>query len=151
MYRPCIKPMQKSSIDPAYLVQMQYQMLAAGVQLGYLVSWSRVGLTVHRVPFNRNFISCSARVLKYVIETYIDPEIMPTLSSDALKTDSELERVWTAMLPPLNVIIKSCENVRLDSGAFQTAKPLLSFVHCQSRPHKKTIDDMELMQSTSIL
>lgn len=112
--------MATKSIDPAYLIQLQFQMLAAGVPVGYLVSWSRTGLTVHRVPFNAEFIKCSGNVLKYVIENFIDVEEMPAIPTKVpqIKLIPGLKDTWAAMIAPLNVMLRSCENVKLDNGAF---------------------------------
>ena len=106
--------MQLSNLDPAHLVQLQFQMLATGTSKGYLISWSRTDLSVHLVKYHHEFAVAAAQVLKFVVEQFIDPDQMPELPKSVSDMKEDLRSAYRAMLPHYRDMVLSCERVDQD-------------------------------------
>ena len=55
-------------------------MQATGASHGYLISWSRNDVSVHCLQYNPAFIHSAAKVLKFAIEAFVNPEGTPANS-----------------------------------------------------------------------
>jgi hypothetical protein len=88
--------------DAAYIVQMQFQMHAVGVDRGFLGIWTPLhGLTIFHVPYNRTFMQFASQVMKLVAEKYLLPE-SPDLPTCTIHEESQLiQRAWGSMMHAL--------------------------------------------------
>lgn len=115
-YNPCVKAMSTNRIDPAYLVRMQFQMQATGVSHGYSISWSRNDISVHCSHCNPAFIHSAAKVLKFAIEAFVNPEGTPAIPSNMSQMEGPLKHACGHMVQQLKGMVKSCVRNQLDSG-----------------------------------
>ena len=124
-YLPNSSPMAKDKIDPAYLVQMQFQMHATGAETAYLVSWARTGVAAYSVPYSYDFVIKAAGVLELVYNSYVAPDDRPPLPT-ALNTmgDSFID-AWVPMYDALRTVVSTVQTVPQPPGAAR----LYPFMH----------------------
>jgi hypothetical protein len=103
MYLPGSKPL--SHIDPAYVVQMQFQIRATGAATAYLISWA-TGISVFTTAYSAVFIAAAADVLKHVVELYVEQDL--AIPNHALQFPPPLRAAWLHMHGELRALVKAC-------------------------------------------
>lgn len=153
--------MQLQNIDPAWLVQLQFQMHATDTSVGYLVSWSRTDISVHCIKYHERFVLAAAHVLKYIVEQFIDADELPDLPKSVTAMEEPLQSKFVAMLPLYKEMVLSCEFVSPDAGVItcrsklfntqrQTSKKMYCYMLSGRRnQNQRDSDSGPCLQSTS--
>ena len=100
-------------MDPAYVMQLQFQIHATGADHGFLVSWSRQGLSIFRVPYSYALVAAAAKVLETVIAQYLDPPDLPSLPNQFTALSVEAQSATVELYNQLGPVMGSCTRVQL--------------------------------------
>ena len=117
MYLPNSSPIQPSKVDPAYLVQVQFQMHATGASMAFIASWARTGVSVHRIQYSFAFVEKAAAVAAAVITHYVLPDERPALPKSLASMDDQLKQSWIEMYDALRDVAKQAEWIPQPPGA----------------------------------
>lgn len=92
-------------------------MHAAGTDHGYLISWSRNNVSLHRVEYMPEFMQAAAHVLKYVFEAFIFVDHLPNIPHDMSSLPADVRPAWDRLPPLLENVMASVEPITLSRGA----------------------------------
>ena len=112
-YVPSVGPFREGHLDPAYVMQLQFQVHATGADRGFLVSWSRQGLSIFEVPYSHALVAAAAKVLQTVISLYLDPSDIPTLPTSFAALPDEAQTAVVALYKELGPVMGSCKRLEL--------------------------------------
>ena len=107
-YVPSIPSFRLDNLDPAYVMQLQFQMHATGAAYGYICSWSRRELTIIHVPYSFELVEATAHVLVHVVKHYLDPEQLPVLPRNFVELTADHQEALISLHQQLGPVMASC-------------------------------------------
>lgn len=105
---PSVPPLHEGTLDAGYIMQMQFQMHAAGAEYGVLVSWSIRDISIFRVPYSFDLVRATAHVLRHVIAEYLAPAELPTLPQRFSELPNDVQASVIAVHKELGAVLASC-------------------------------------------
>jgi hypothetical protein len=122
-YNPSSAPTVR--VDPAHVLQVQLQMQATGARVGWIVSFARQGIRIFEAKFDEKLVRSVARVLKSVLQGYIDPEACPAFPRSITNFDAGLQKRWVKMQQRLSTAVSAVGAGFVPEGACWVCASLL--------------------------
>jgi hypothetical protein len=113
-YNPRVGAEAQLVPDPAHVVQMQIQMHAVGVPIGFLGVWTPMhGVTLFQVPYCSTFMAFASKVMQLVADAYLLPQSrMRSLpSGNIMSENSETQQAWSSMMQSLGCVCQRVERL----------------------------------------
>lgn len=130
---PSVPPFDLSTLDAAYVLQVQFQLHATGADYGYLASWARTGLSVTKIFYSLDLIIACARVLQHVIADYLSPEDVPKMPLTFASLSQDVQQAVIDVHTKLGTVMRQCELLPLSGRKLTSACGQVAALCCPSK------------------